>query len=167
MAHDKGGKQRPPEDVERGFAALLKFGDAEKAAAETGIPATTLRTWRQKHPDRFVAVRREHARALEEMRASLAEKAWRGVGASIGVLASVMADGEPRDKVAATRAMASIADLLDTKGRLDSDMPTEIVEQRDTRTDGELIADIETALADPKLRAAFERERVRASKAKS
>ena len=64
---------------------------------------------------------------------------------------------QPKDAAALVRALATVDANLDRFARLDAGEPTDITEDR--RTDGELIRQIERALADPSLRAAFEEQR--------
>ena len=60
---------------------------------------------------------------------------------------------DPKDAAALVRALATVDANLDRFERLDSGSPTAINEDR--RNDGELLAEIEEALADPGLRARF------------
>lgn len=53
------GPVRTPEDIERGLSALVIAGSSTRASEVTGIPATTLKTWKQKHADRYEQLRHE------------------------------------------------------------------------------------------------------------
>ena len=59
----------PGEDVERGLQALAEYGSSIKAAEATGIPESTLRTWRLQRSDEFDEIRREK-------RGTFIEEAW-------------------------------------------------------------------------------------------
>lgn len=48
-----------PEEVERGLAALVIAGSSPRASEVTGIPASTLKTWRHAHAERYEQLRHE------------------------------------------------------------------------------------------------------------
>src|SRR5947207_7390489 len=55
-----------PADIERGLLALALTGtNAAKAAQTSGIPQTTLKTWRHEHADRYDAICQEQAPKIE------------------------------------------------------------------------------------------------------
>jgi len=135
--------------VERGFAAWLRLGSAEAAEAETGIKAETLRSWKFREPQRFATAQRAHDEALAEYRVALSRKAWEAMGDGLATLQAILRTAEKdADRVAAARALVSLAVETDKVTRLDAGEPTEIAETR-TRpvevVDGELDAMLKEA----------------------
>lgn len=157
-------------DIERGLHALAVHGDAEKASSETGISARTIRDWRKRHAERFADICRDHARALTDHRFALSRRVWEALGKSIEVLQHDATLGlEAKDRATAARALTAIAETLDKTGRLDAGTPTEIAETQE-RPASEVLSErerldreIDAALADPALRAEFERRLARRS----
>ena len=151
-----GQTERSREDVERGLAAWLRLGTSKAAAAETGIPAGTLRTHRHRYPVMAAQIREAHERALRQVRDEIAKEAAEGVQEAILVARRALrgeAVIDARGAAAILRALGSIDTSLDRIARLDASSPTEIREDR--RSDGDLLSEIERALGDPVLRAQF------------
>ena len=158
---------RPPgqsdwsrEDIERGLAAWLRLGTSTAAAAETGIAAGTLRSRRHRHPELACKIREAHDCAMKELREEIAKDAAEGIREAVLVARKALRGEtviDAKGAAAILRALATVDTSLDKIGRLDASTPTDIVEDR--RSDSDLIGEIERALKDPTLRAAFEEHR--------
>ena len=149
-----------PEDIERALAAWMKHGSAEQASKETGIPVRTIRCWRARHPERFADHCRRLARELQDLREETARDAAEGVREGVLICRQALRGNSAVDgKTVASliKALSYVENSLDRISRLDAGNPTDIVEDR--RTDNDLIGEIERALQDPSLRAAFEEHR--------
>jgi uncharacterized protein YbjT (DUF2867 family) len=109
------GKKRSPEEVERGLAALAEHGSSEGAARATGIPASTLRTWKLQQPDEFDELRREK-------RSGLVGQVWEAAGEALKQVLSKVGEASPKDA-------AVIFGIVVDKGLLLGGEPTEIMKQ--------------------------------------
>ncbi len=97
-----------------------------------------------------------HARALSALREEIAQQAAEGVQEAVLVARRALRGQAPidgKDAAAILRALATVDTSLDKIARLERGAPTSINEDR--RSDGELLREIEEALADPGLRARF------------
>ena len=95
---------------------------------------------------------------LRQERRAIAREVVAGLREGILVCRQALrASPDGKETAALIRAMAGVDSNLDRFARLDASTPTDIFEDR--RTDGDLIAEVERALQDPSLRAAFEEHR--------
>lgn len=109
------GKKYSAEDVERGLAALAVNGSSEIASEQTGIPASTLRTWKLRQPDEFDELRREK-------RTPLIEELWAGARDAIARIRDQIKEASAKDA-------AVILGILVEKALLAGGEPTEITSQ--------------------------------------
>ena len=152
-----GSRDWTREEIERGLAAWLRLGTSAAAAAETSIPAGTLRSIKHRHPEYCRALQQAHARALSNLREEIATAAAEGVREAVHVARRALRGEAPidaRDAAAILKALGSVDTSIDKIARLDAGSPTEITEDR--RSDGDLIREIEAKLNDPAMRAAME-----------
>lgn len=149
------------EQILAGLAEWIRSGSSRTAAALVGFDDATVRKWRVKHPDAWRKVTHAHEEALKDRRAAVAKDCADGLHIGAAQIRKRLANAdalEPRDLASLVRALSEIDGTQDRIRRLDSGMPTEIV-QSDARDDAALVEDIEQMLADPTLRKAFERAR--------
>ena len=143
-----------PEVVDRALAAWLRLGSADAAERETGVPASTLRAHKHRHPDKFREIQAAFDRELREHRRAIAKEVVEGIREGVLVCRKgLRSSPDPKDAAALVRALATVDGNLDRFERLDAGSPTSITEDR--RADADLLAEIEEALRDPTLRAQF------------
>ena len=153
-----GSTNRTRVDIETGLRAWIRLGTAEAAAAETGMPASSLRSFKCRHPDTWDKLGRVFGEELREKRRAVAAEVIEGIREGILVCRQALRTSpDGKETASLIRAMASVDSNLDRFARLDAGNPTDIVEDR--RSDSDLIVEIERALQDPALRTAFEEHR--------
>lgn len=129
------GKKYSLEDMERGLAALAVNGSSEAASELTGIPASTLRTWKLQQPDEFDELRREKRIPLIDQVWEAAEKALK----------------QTLDKMdsASAKEAAVILGILVDKALLMGGEPTEISKVKGGDARSSLMASIEREMEGP------------------
>lgn len=110
------GKKYEPADVERGLQALAEYGSSEKASEITGIPPSTLRTWKVQQPDEFDEYRREK-------RIPHIDKAWEGARLALDCLIKQLPEMKGKD-------LAVTYGILVDKALIMGGEPSEITERR-------------------------------------
>ena len=113
-----------------------------------------MRATKSRHPDRFERICAAFEQELRESRRAIAKETADGIREGILVYRQALrSNPDAKSAAALVRALATVDGNLDRMARLDAGSPTSINEDR--RGDGELLREIEDALADPGLRAQF------------
>jgi len=119
---------------------MLRLGNAEKAAAETGIKADTIRRLRSKHPVRYRVLSELHAHAREAAAVALVSGLLDDAEFARETLRKGMRGEASREQISAAKAVVDCLAVMDKAVRLDENRATEIVETRQ-------VADIDAELA--------------------
>ena len=122
------GRHWTTEQRREGLSALVRFGNAKRAAEASGIPRSTLQRWAEQpeHGDELTELRREHAREVRDHRTALAAEAWSVVDDGMRLCRAVIADeaAATRDRLRAAATAGRLAVDLDRVTRLDANEAT-------------------------------------------
>ena len=123
-----------PEQVETALTAIAITGSMKEAAELTGIPYTTVTTWRYKYADKYERIREERAPQIEQaVIKNLRAVMQRGSEAtllSIEKAVEQLEAGEVKDAAAFARNLATTQAIAADKMLLLDGRPTSISEHR-------------------------------------
>lgn len=142
----RGTRNADPEKVQNALSAWVRLGSSKAAAEETGVSDSTLRTWKERHPEQWDSLRRAHAHELQERHAHNVRRAWSDLDEAASIAMQKIREGlysDGREFLALCRVVSEFAKAGDHVARLDADKPTSITE---TRTRAELLDEVQEHL---------------------
>lgn len=121
-------------DIERGLTALAVLGTTGAASTHTGIPATTIQTWKERQPDRWDNIVANRARlidqaCIEEFR-TIVHEAAQVTLIAVRKERENLETGRTREPGQSALNMAKTAATMADKVAMMEGRPTSIVEHR-------------------------------------